>query len=64
MEIHRGASVRSLLKLFLKAKLLRDPNHHKSQFLCTGQYLGHVFDKLDSDTVQKNTCVDIFANST
>ena len=25
-----------------------------SQFLCTGQYLGHVLDKLDSDTVQKH----------
>ena len=55
--------MRSLLRLFLKAKLLRDLNPHKSQFLRTGQYLGHVLDKLDSDTVQKKTCVDLFADS-
>ena len=55
--------MKSLLRLFLKAKLLRDLNPHRSQFLHTGQYLGHVLDKLDSDTVQKKTCVDLFADS-
>ena len=56
--------MKSLLRLFLIAKLLCDLNPHRSQFLHTGQYLGHVLDKLDSDTVQKKTCVDdLFADS-
>ena len=50
--------MRSLLMLFLIAKLLRDLNPHRSQFLCTGQYLGHVLDKLD-----KKRRVDLFADS-